>query len=113
IHDWTRVDAGVFHSFHNGWIAELTKALNAGILPSEYYALGEQFAGGIGPDVISSRAPTPEGNGSSDKSTGPKTVTTTPPQGPLERPFAERSVLNEKANHRDSPSQWTPDYCID
>ena len=23
IHDWTRVDAGIFHAFHHGWIEEI------------------------------------------------------------------------------------------
>lgn len=44
MHDWTRVNAGEFHSFHNAWIAELGKALNGGLLPEGYYALGEQHA---------------------------------------------------------------------
>lgn len=52
IHDWTRVEAGIFHAFHHGWIEELSRALNAGILPQEYYALPEQHAAGFGPDVL-------------------------------------------------------------
>lgn len=52
IHDWTRVDAGIFHDFHVSWIAELKRALNAGILPPDHYALAEQIAGGLGPDVL-------------------------------------------------------------
>ncbi len=51
IHDWTRVDAGIFHHFHHGWIEEISRGLNAGRLPDDYYALAEQFAGGFGPDV--------------------------------------------------------------
>jgi hypothetical protein len=52
MHDWTRVDAGVYHDFHNAWITELRNALNDGLLPRSYYALGEQRAGDIGPDVL-------------------------------------------------------------
>jgi hypothetical protein len=52
IHDWTCVDAGVFHAFYHGWIEELARALNRGILPSSYYALPEQHAAGFGPDVL-------------------------------------------------------------
>jgi hypothetical protein len=52
IHDWTRVDAGIFHHFHSTWVPELAKALNAGVLPSGYYALAEQIAGAVGPDVL-------------------------------------------------------------
>lgn len=56
IHDWTRVPAGIFHHFHNTWIAELSNALNAGVLPPDHYALGEQQSGDIGPDVLTLRA---------------------------------------------------------
>lgn len=52
IHDWTRVDASVFHAFRQQWIIALSNALNAGILPSDYYALPEQHAAGFGPDVL-------------------------------------------------------------
>ncbi|MCC7424157.1 MAG: hypothetical protein IT428_28150 [Planctomycetaceae bacterium] len=52
VHDWTRVSAGTFHAFHVAWLAELQKALNHGLLPSGYYALAEQVAGGIGLDVL-------------------------------------------------------------
>jgi hypothetical protein len=52
VHDWTRVDAGIFHAFHHGWIEDISRALNRGILPSDYYALPEQHAAGFGPDVL-------------------------------------------------------------
>jgi Protein of unknown function (DUF4058) len=52
IHDWTRVNAGIFHHFHHRWIAAISDALNEGVLPPDYYALAEQIAGGLGPDVL-------------------------------------------------------------
>ena len=52
VHDWSEVDAGIFHHFHNGWIYELANALNGGLLPSGYYALGEQHAGRPIADVL-------------------------------------------------------------
>ena len=52
IHDWTRVDAGIFHHFHQAWIMTISRALNAGLLPPGYYALAEQIAGGVIPDVL-------------------------------------------------------------
>jgi hypothetical protein len=52
IHDWTRVDAGIFHDFHHAWIEEIKRTLNRGILPADYYALAEQHAAGFGPDVL-------------------------------------------------------------
>ncbi len=56
VHDWTRVDAGIFHAFHHWWIAEISGVLNAGVLPKDYYALPEQDAGPVGPDVLTLQA---------------------------------------------------------
>ncbi len=58
IHDWARVDAGIFHHFHHRWISAVSDALNGGLLPPDYYALAEQIAGGLGPDVITLQQPT-------------------------------------------------------
>ena len=52
VHDWTRVDAGVFHDFHNVWIGLLRNALNDGTLPARCYARSEQHAGKYVADVI-------------------------------------------------------------
>ena len=52
VHDWTRVEASVFHDFHNAWIAELRNVLNSGLLPSGYYAMTEQHAGKYIADVL-------------------------------------------------------------
>jgi hypothetical protein len=65
VHDWTRVDAGIFHSFHNAWITELNNALNSGILPDDYYALMEQHAGKMVTDVLTLHANRPNGESSS------------------------------------------------
>ena len=69
MHDWTRVDAGIFHAFHHEWISEIFRALNGGLLPDAYYALPEQVAAGFGPDVLTLQGqapdedPTAEGGG--------------------------------------------------
>ena len=52
IHDWTRVKAGIVYDFHHEWISTIKRALNTGVLPPDYYALAEQIAGGLGPDVL-------------------------------------------------------------
>jgi hypothetical protein len=52
IHDWTRVDAGLFHDFHQDWTIELCRALNAGRLPPEYGALTDPQVSDPIPDVI-------------------------------------------------------------
>lgn len=63
IHDWTRIDAGIFHDFHHAWISEIKRTLNGGVLPSDYYALVGQFAGGLGPDLLTLQGSAGDGNG--------------------------------------------------
>jgi hypothetical protein len=60
MHDWTRVDAGIFHAFHLDWITEIARSLNRGLLPGEYYALAEQQAAGFGPDILALQSPADE-----------------------------------------------------
>lgn len=52
VHDWTRVDAGIFHAFHLYWIGEIAKALNQGVLPKDHYALPEQVTRPFVPDAL-------------------------------------------------------------
>jgi hypothetical protein len=59
VHDWTRVQAGTFHHFHCAWITHLAEALNGGILPAGFYAMAEQHAGQLIPDVLTLRLPEP------------------------------------------------------
>ncbi len=56
IHDWTRVDAGIFHHFHQRWIGVITDVLNQRLLPTDYYALAEQQGAGFEPDVLTLKA---------------------------------------------------------
>lgn len=60
IHDWTRVFPGTVHHFHTTWIARLAESLNAGRLPSDLYALVEQHAAQVNPDVLTLSAGTAE-----------------------------------------------------
>src|SRR6266478_3992980 len=60
VHDWTRVQAGIFHDFHHEWISTIPRALNEGLLPPEYYALAEQQAAGFGPDVLTLQSAVPD-----------------------------------------------------
>jgi hypothetical protein len=55
-HNWTLVEAGIFHDFHTVWIGELRTALNSGLLPNGYYALAEQHAGRNIADVLALHA---------------------------------------------------------
>jgi hypothetical protein len=52
IHDWTRLEAGDFHHFHQGWVVTLTNELNSGLLPPGYMAMTEQVTGRPIPDVV-------------------------------------------------------------
>lgn len=56
LHDWTRVEPGIFHGFHVAWIPEISKVLNGGLLPEGYYALAEQHAGRAIADVLTLHA---------------------------------------------------------
>jgi hypothetical protein len=68
VHDWTRVEVGVFDHFHLSWIDAVARALNAGILPADYYALGEQHAAGFELDVLTLHAERPgPANGDAEK----------------------------------------------
>lgn len=82
IHDWTRVDAGLFHHFHQQWTGELCDELNAGCLPSEYFALVEQKIPGPSPDVLTLKL-----SSDSARPDGPAglAVADTPPQTRLVR----------------------------
>jgi hypothetical protein len=52
IHDWSHIDANLFHHFHQAWTITLCNALNGGLLPKGYSALVEQHAAGVVPDVL-------------------------------------------------------------
>jgi hypothetical protein len=57
IHDWGRVKAGIFHDFHHALVEQIKRDLNAGILPPGFYAMAEQIAAGLGPDVLALHQP--------------------------------------------------------
>jgi hypothetical protein len=56
VHDWTLVEAGIFHAFHTTWVPEIQKALNDGLLPQGYYALAEQHTGHAIADILTLNA---------------------------------------------------------
>jgi hypothetical protein len=55
LHDWTKIESGVYHGFHYQWIATMTARLNAGLLPPAYYAAPERSVQGPIPDLITFR----------------------------------------------------------
>jgi hypothetical protein len=60
MHDWTLVPDGIYHAFHQRWIAAISDRLNAGILPNNLYALPEQIAAGFSPDVLTLQTDRPD-----------------------------------------------------
>jgi hypothetical protein len=95
IHDWTRVDAGLFHHFHQRWTSALCDALNTGGLPADYFALVEQVISGPIPDVLTLREK--KRTGSSTESNQGLAVLTTPPQTRYVQ-RAEADAYARKAN---------------
>jgi hypothetical protein len=75
----------LFHSFHQNWTVKLCDALNAGILPRDYFALAEQNIRGPIPDVLTLQLPSDGGGGE-----GGVAVATMPP--------ATRVVRRTEAN---------------
>jgi hypothetical protein len=78
IHDWSRVDANLFHDFHQAWTIAIRNALNRGLLPEGYSALVEQHAAGVVPDVVTLQG-RPRPNGPA-RPAGGAVVTATPPK---------------------------------
>src|ERR1700737_5019533 len=95
VHDWTRVDAGLFHHFHQGWTSALCDALNTGVLPPGYFALAEQVASGPIPDVLTLRQVRRTGP-PADSSAGLAVLTTPPRTRYVQR--AEADLYAQKAN---------------
>ena len=112
VHDWTRVDDGIFHDFHTVWLVLLRLKL-AGFLPPEYYILAEQKALGLGPDILAmGRGPTRPGGdrppapaGSNGNSGGGVSVAQAPPRaryvftrpsGYKQRSLVVRRVENDR-----------------
>ena len=71
VHDWSRVEAGIFHHMHHSWIEEIQRALNAGLLPDDYYALAEQRTAGYGPDVLALQVDSGDDSGDDERPNRP------------------------------------------
>ena len=107
IHDWTRVDAGIYHGFHLSWIAEIKKVMNAGLLPPEFYAGAEQYSDGKNADVLALHR-SPAGSTAPIQPTTPTAVLTLPadtarrtarkPKSPAQK--QRRVVVRHVSGHR-------------
>ncbi|MHB1421708.1 MAG: DUF4058 family protein [Gemmataceae bacterium] len=107
IHDWRLVDAGIFHHFHHSCIEEIARVLNGGLLPTEYYALSEQIAGGLGPDVLTLQKPETRAKFVDEPERG-VTLTAAPPkvrfraraEPDLYAAKAKTVIIRHRSNHR-------------
>jgi len=73
VHDWTRLEAGDFHDFHQGWVVGVCTALNGGLLPSQYMAIAERVTDRPDPDLDTLQIREPKGD------PGGIAITTAPP----------------------------------
>ncbi len=96
IHDWTRVDAGLFHHFHQGWVVRIADALNAGLLPPGLNALTDQIAGATEPDVLALRRETPDRT--RPRPSGGVVLAEAPPKATHVEELAEEDTYARKAN---------------
>lgn len=99
VHDWTKLFDGAFHHFHHSWIAELSRALNEGLLPASYYAMAEQVAGGPHPDVLTLESSNPGWPAKDNEEfRGAIAIAERPPQVRF-TVETERAIYAEKADH--------------
>jgi hypothetical protein len=92
IHDWTRVEAGVYHIFHQDWTLEIFRTLNRGILPPGYFAMADQRGSGPEPAVVALRL-------RGQAPTGGLAVADAPPRMQrIARGDAEKALYARKAN---------------
>lgn len=55
MHDWTKVEPGIYHILHGAWIYAVADVLNGGLFPPAFYALADQRTGGYETDVLTPR----------------------------------------------------------
>jgi len=96
IHDWTRPPVGLYHHFHQQWTGELCNALNGGVLPPGYYALVDQRAVGLVPDVLALQKGPPAR--SAGRPGGGRAVTDAPPKARYVTRESDREVYAARAN---------------
>jgi hypothetical protein len=94
LHDWTKVYAGLFHDFHQGWSIEIRNALNRGQLPDGYHALVEQKMSAKEADVLTIDT---RGGDSSQSSPSFGTLLLEPPKTQIVRKSSQEHYA-DKAN---------------
>src|SRR5262249_31783283 len=98
VHDWTRVEAGIFHDFHTVWTGMLRNVLNEGLLPQGYYVLAEQHAGRRITDVLTLHAsPEPTEPAWLPPDTGGIALAEVPPRVELKQTVAPAALTRRRS----------------
>lgn len=108
VHDWTCVEAGIFHAFHTSWIVEIQNTLNEGLLPKGYYVLAEQHAGRYISDVLTLHAspvtpeplPLPPATGGTILAEAPPQVSRKQSFDPVRMAQRRSLAIRHVSNHR-------------
>lgn len=96
IHDWTRVEGGTFHDFHQAWTIAIRNALNSGGLPPEYFAMADQVISGPIPDVVTLKRRTR--SSSPRESLGGVAIVEAPPKARFITRADEEDIYAKRAN---------------
>jgi hypothetical protein len=97
IHNWVKPPVGIYHHFHQSWTVLLAEGLNGGVLPPGYFALVDQRAIGLIPDVLAlKRADAVATPRQPDERTAAKTVS--PPKTRFVSQQTDREVYARRAN---------------
>ncbi len=97
IHDWTRVEPGDYHHFHQRWISAIADALNTNGLPPGYVAMAEQVTGRPIPDVVALQTNGYHKGTPPDSPAGSVAVATAPPTARLVTHF-DKVKYSNRAN---------------
>ena len=106
VHDWSRVKAGMFHDFHHEWISQIKRILNGGALPSDYYAMAEQWSAKRELDVLALQSRGSDDAIAGDPTSGPST-------GVLPRPKVRDAAQTEEDWYRRKKSHVTVRHVSD
>lgn len=92
IHAWSAAPSGLFHHFHQRWSGAICDSLNDGRLPENLFALVEQNASGLYPDVLTLQG------GLGGPRTGGLSVADAPPKARFVRRASDEGAYAAKAN---------------
>jgi hypothetical protein len=104
LHDWTKVDSGMYHDFHQSWSIRIKDVLNSGLLPKGVSALVDHKTGEYEADVLTIGSKGANGAGWGERN---GTATLTPPSARIVQKstreryaeLANRIVIQQRLGH--------------